>query len=78
MMVSKNKLEKGEIGRPQTPNLSRKNAEVLYVKSLEQATKLDYLWRELVPRSTVSAENHGLHTMVTDWDQLGYLDQGMA
>ena len=63
MMVSKNKLEKGEIGRPHTPHLSRKNAEVLYVKSLEQATKLDYLWRELVPRSTVSAENHGLHTM---------------
>jgi hypothetical protein len=54
-MVNKNKLELGEIMQPQTPHLSSKNAEVLYVKSLEQATKLNYLGTEHVPRSTLSA-----------------------
>lgn len=68
VMVSKNKLDQGEIASPQTQHLSRKNAEVLYVKSLEQATKLDYLGTELVPRSTLSCrwlvrllENLGLN-----------------
>ena len=51
-MVTKNKLGQGEIVPPQAPHLSGKNAEGLYVKNLEQATKLDYLGSELVPRST--------------------------